>query len=213
MRAIGKEHFKLVLVECFPSRSKEEVAPRITTLAEQDANKDETSSKPQGRADRTKHQGEDKYGKQCALSREITKLQNELGEQRKLMRNMQEMIQQLTKMLAQKQASTTLDEDAKALSVELQPDETKPMTIFETEHSEPLDARSMSAAKPPGDHSCEPPSDTSSTPPFLKDAFGAGFQWTRENRPPPKGVLGTRTPEHFDISDDEIEEEQYQATT
>ena len=52
IRAIGKEHFKLVLVEVFPCRCKDEVTARIATLMREDVKPHDGSTELEAKVER-----------------------------------------------------------------------------------------------------------------------------------------------------------------
>jgi hypothetical protein len=88
--------------------------------------------------------------------------------------------------LARQQASTALVEDAKSLPFGLQSGQTETMTSVAQEPYEPLDGSPISAART-FEH--VPPENLSDIPST------------------PNGTSSPRSPKHFNISDDEIEEE------
>jgi hypothetical protein len=186
MREVGKERFKLVLVETFPCRSKDEVTARIATLAREDLKQDAGSTELEAKVERLERTIQEQCNKdngKCMISGETERCHRELEEQRKLIIELHDMIQQLSNKVLCLQPLPSLgadvDKDAKG----------KPVSIADSTSSELLDSGfPLEALQPPPD-----PPDNPTEPPS-----------------PPRESKGTRTPENFDMSDGEVEEERPQ---
>jgi hypothetical protein len=186
MRATGKEHFKLVLVETFPCRSKDEVTARIATLTREDVKADDGSTELEAKVERLERKIEEQCSKDNEKgmnSCETERLCRELEEQRKLIIELYDMVQQLSNKVLCLQPLPSLEADVNKDA------EDKPVSIADSTSSELLNnGFPLEALQPPPD-----PLDNRIQPPS-----------------PPRESTGTRTPEHFDISDGEVEAERPQ---
>ena len=63
MRTIGKEHFKLMLVETFPCKSKDEVTARIATLTKDDVRTEDGSTTLEAKVERLERLMEQHHAK------------------------------------------------------------------------------------------------------------------------------------------------------
>jgi ribosomal protein S15P/S13E len=207
MRTIGKEHFKLMLVETFPCKNKDEVTARIATLTKDDVKTEGGSTKLEAKVERLERLMEQHHAKDNEItmnSCETERLHRELEEQRTLIAQLQEMVQHLSRTLLREAMPTTPkpdhNTDAKAT----------PTTELDTKPSDDLHGGSLFEAQPPSldplDDTIEPPSQKP-TQHFFDISKGD----VEEERPPPKSdptePASPKTAQHFDISDGDVEEE------
>ena len=178
IRAVGKEHFKLVLVEVFPCKCEDEVTARIAALMREDVKPYDASTELEAKVERLERlieQCHTKDNEKPMSSCETGKLHQELEEQRKLISKLQEMVQQLSKTVAQLQPLPRIE----------------PVTISDSTSSDAHTGGSPLEQPPTSPHQFDNPSEPSS-PKTVETPESRG---------------ASSSPEHFNISDDDLEEE------
>ena len=185
MRTLGKEHFKLMLVETFPCKNKDEVTAKIASLMAEDVKPDDGSTELEAKVERLERliqQHLSNNNDKCVMSCETDRLHQELEQQRTLITCLQKMVQQLSETVLQLQPSRSIPLD---VDVDV---ETKVIAMSERASSEVLHGGSSLGARPS---------------PVPLDVIPVPETTVRDPAEPPS----SQTPEHFHISDGDVEEE------